>query len=405
MSMAEGAPASVEVSELLVWLLSPHVPRTPEALIGELGPRLVTQGVRVARIAAIVRALDPNIMGQRFVWRRGDPQLDVLNAPYEILQTREHLESPTGYVISTGREGRWRLGAGDDLPYDVLVQQRQAGMTDYFAAPLHFLGGAIHTVTYATDAPGGFSDAELDAFRQVAPPLSRVAEIVSLRRTAATLLDAYVGHHAGARILSGRIRRGETEIIDCVIWFSDLRGFTTLSGRQPPRKTVDILNRLFDCQVPAVERHGGEVLKFMGDGMLAIFPVVDTSALRAATQSAVRAAEGAFTELDAWNRERASSGEGPLSFGLAIHVGQVGYGNIGGARRLDFTCIGAAVNLASRVEGLTGKLGKRVLLTEAAAQALSGPTRLVGAYEVKGVSPAPSVYELDLAWAAQPPNA
>jgi len=392
----------IDTDRVVDWLLGEATAATAETLVTELGPELVRAGVRVARFAAFVRTLHPFIMGRAFRWYRDQPGLSVVSAPYEFLSSPEYMNSPTGHVYVSGKESRWRLDDGAPLPYRVLEEQRAAGMTDYVALPLRFLSGEVNAITYSTDAPGGFSAAEIVALTRVTRALSRVAEILALRRTASNLLDAYVGHNAGSRILEGHVRRGETEIIRCVIWFSDLRGFTVLSATQDPPSTIQLLNQLFDCQVPAVERHGGEVLKFIGDGMLAIFRVPDPSKLGDVAKDALAAAREAFAALDVWNGERVPAGLEPLRVGLALHVGDVGYGNIGGAGRLDFTCIGAAVNLASRVEGLTGKLGKRLLLTEAMAQAGDTPTRCVGAHEVKGVTPAPVVYELVDGWSMLP---
>ncbi len=156
-----------------------------------------------------------------------------------------------------------------------------------------------------------------------------------------------------------------------------------------------MLNRVFDCQVPAIERHGGQVLKFIGDGLLAIFPVDEQRLAALVCAEAVAAAEDAFGALDGLNTERGAQGEPPLGFGLALHLGEVAYGNIGGAGRLDFTCIGAAVNLAARIEGLTGKLGRSMLLSEAFAQASTAKTRSLGSFELKGVGRVEGVYELE----------
>jgi adenylate cyclase len=363
-------------------------------VISALGPKLLESGIRLARMAAFVRTLHPFILGRRIVWKRGVDSVEVSHAPFDLTASPEYLNSPSGRVTTSGEEHRWRLEGDLPLEYSSLETQREAGMTDYLALPMRFLSGEAHAMVYSTDAKGGFTDEEIDALRQVTYPLARVAEILALTRTAANLLDAYVGHHAGQSILAGHVRRGETELIRCVIWFSDLRGFTTLSAKRHPASTVELLNRLFDCQVPAVERHGGEVLKFIGDGMLAIFPVDDAHNVKDVTRDALAAAREAFLALDSWNAERAAGGEDPVGFGLALHYGEVGYGNIGGAGRLDFTCIGPAVNLASRVEGLTGKLGKRMLLTEAIAEVAEARTRRLGAFEVKGVDAAPVVYEL-----------
>ena len=150
---------------------------------------------------------------------------------------------------------------------------RAEGVTDYLAMPMLFLDGSIHATSWTTRHPDGFSDDDIAAIRTIVTPLARVSEIVTLRRTAEMLLDTYVGNRAGARILGGQIRRGHNDTMQAAIWLSDLRGFTALSDRLPAETVVEILNQYFDCQVTAIRDHGGEVLKFMGDGLLAVFPI------------------------------------------------------------------------------------------------------------------------------------
>jgi adenylate cyclase len=196
-----------------------------------------------------------------------------------------------------------------------------------------------------------------------------------------------VGRQAGERILAGRILRGDTENIRAIIWFSDLRGFTALTASLPPAAVVRTLNDLFDCQVPAVERRGGEILKFMGDGLLAIFPIDEgRRSLPELCDAALAGADDAFAELAVINQARQSRGEPPIRFGLALHLGDVAYGNIGGSARLDFTCIGAAVNVAARLEGLTEQLDRPIVLSEEFARLTSRPVELLGTLPLKGVA-------------------
>src|SRR6202011_4693378 len=222
--------------------------------------------------------------------------------------------------------------------------------------------GAVDTASCSTKQPSGFADSDIQRLERIVPALARVAEIRRLTRTAAVLLNTYVGHRTGERILAGQIRRGHTDLLHAAIWLSDLRGFTAISDRAPPVIVVDLLNRYFDCQVPAINAHGGEVLKFMGDGLLAIFPVADgggdEAAVCAHALAAAREARDAVREL-----RYSLFGDPPqaVNFGLALHLGNVLYGNIGGANRLDFTCIGPAVNLAARI-GETNRRGRRVIL-------------------------------------------
>jgi adenylate cyclase len=159
------------------------------------------------------------------------------------------------------------------MDFPMLAELRNEGLTDYLASPLLFTDGEIHLATWTTRQPGGFTDAQIEAIESIVAPLARVAEVRALRRTAGNLLDTYVGNNAGERILAGQIRRGHTEAIHAAIWLSDMRGFTLLADRVPPQTLVELVNDYFDCQVPAILKHGGEVLKFMGDGLLAIFPI------------------------------------------------------------------------------------------------------------------------------------
>ena len=262
---------------------------------------------------------------------------------------------------------------------------RAEGATDYLATPLIFTGGAVHVATWSTQQPGGFSDAQIAGLETVVGPLARVAEIRALQRTAVNLLDTYVGHNAGERILAGRIRRGHTETIRSVIWLSDMRGFTTMADRLPPQVLVDLLNRYFDCQVPAILKHGGEVLKFIGDGLLAIFPLSDgTADAREARERALAAAREAQVNIDSIDTSAEIGRADGIRFGLALHLGEVLYGNIGSGNRLDFTCIGPAVNLAARLEKVAAGLGRAIVLSAEFAQYSPVDLEPLGEFTVAG---------------------
>lgn len=259
-------------------------------------------------------------------------------------------------------------------------------------APIQFMSGDIHGFTFATMHPEGFTEAQIGILIDTLRPLARVAEVLALRRTAVNLLDTYVGRKAGARILAGKIRRGDTDSIRAAIWFSDLRGFTELAGSTEPAALIGILNEVFECQVPAIDRHGGEVLKFIGDGLLAIFPVDDRSRAPGICDGALAAATEAFTELKRLNEARLGRSEEAVRFGLALHLGDVAYGNIGSAGRLDFTCIGPAVNVASRLERLTSKLARPLVVSAEFAALTTVPLATVGRFELKGVAAPQDVF-------------
>lgn len=383
---------SVNVQPLFDWLVD-GAPgsKNPVELLDRLCPELRDHGVPVDGMEAFVRTLHPHVVGRSFHWRAGGKVL-VRENTYAFLNSDEFKQSAMAQVFKTGalaRRDPTKLGAHAarlelmDLAHD--------GVTDYLALPLAFLNGEVHGIAFTTSAPGGFTDEQARALQQIVRPLSRVGEIFALSRTAVNLLNTYVGRNAGERILAGHIQRGDTDSIRCVIWFSDLRGFTSMADAVAPGALIRTLNELFDCQVPAIERHGGEVLKFMGDGLLAIFPI-DRRPTPDACEDAMAATEEAFAALDRQNAQRTSRGDPRIAFGLALHLGEVTYGNIGGAGRLDFTCIGPAVNLAARIEGLTGKLGQHLLVSEDVARHLTRPLADLGEHALKGVAEPQRVY-------------
>jgi adenylate cyclase len=233
---------------------------------------------------------------------------------------------------------------------------RDDNVTDYIAMPIVFTDDSVHAVSWTTRQPGGFTDDQVAALRSVMAPLARLIEIMRLRRTAIMLLETEVGSRAGERILAGQIRRGHTETMQAAIWLSDLRGFTPLSDRLPPETVVEVLNRYFDCQVGPILRQGGEVLKFMGDGLLAVFPIADGGDTAQVCGRVLDAARESRANVEALRHSDRDHAIERFRFGLALHVGKVLYGNIGGGDRLDFTCIGPAVNLAARLKKIAARL-------------------------------------------------
>jgi adenylate cyclase len=278
------------------------------------------------------------------------------------------------------------------MDFGVLNDLRTEGATDYAAFPLLFTDGTIHVATWSTREPGGFTGKQFADLESVIAPLARVAEIRALRRTAGNLIDTYVGHQTGERILSGQIRRGYVEAIRAAIWLSDMRGFTAISEKLPPQALIDRLNTYFGAQVPAVLDHGGEVLKFMGDGLLAIFPITgdaDPAAVCRRTLACARDVRSRIAGLP-----RAAETDDPIRFGLALHVGEVMYGNIGGGNRLDFTCIGPAVNLAARLEKVASKLGETVVASADFAGHFPDEFRRLGEHAVAGFAAPQAVFGL-----------
>ena len=275
--------------------------------------------------------------------------------------------------------------------FTVLPDLRAAGLTDYLVIAIPFSDGSHKGMSFATDRKGGFSEDEVAVLESIAGDLGTVMETLYLRHLAKTLMDTYVGPIAGQRVLDGAIKRGMQETLRAAIWFSDIRGFTPLSETLPGNQLIDLLNDYFDAVTQAIEGEGGEILKFIGDAVMAIFLPKGEDETEAAQRAfkAARAAQAAIAEL---NAERSKAKRPQVKYGIALHFGDLLYGNVGGGNRLDFTVIGPAVNLASRIEGLTRSHGDG-LLVSAEFAATHGPGfELVGEFDLKGISEKRAVY-------------
>jgi adenylate cyclase len=361
----------------------------PQDVLSQLSERLVACGIPLWRVAVFVNTLHPQIIGRRFIWLPG-AGVEISEGRFGLFDTPEFRNNPVARVYATRNALRRRLAdPGCAMDFPILQELRAEGVTDYLALPMFFTDGAVQLVTCTTRQPGGFTDSQVAGIEAIMTPLARVAEIRAWRRTASTLLDTYVGHDAGERILAGQIHRGDIEEIHAAIWLSDMRGFTALADRQPPRVLIDLLNRYFDCQVPVILEHGAEVLKFMGDGLLAIFAIAgDEAKVCMRALAAARQAQANIAELS-------GSAMPGLRFGLALHIGDVLYGNIGSGNRLDFTCIGPAVNFAARLEKLAGELGRGILASSEFAKHCAGEFRALGEFTLPGFSAPQRVFGLE----------
>jgi len=345
------------------------------------------------RVSAFVKTLHPDVFGRSFVWRPGEGVV-INTAGFDLPESPQFARSPLAILYASGHEIRYRLDDPSSRRFPFFDDMRKEGVTDYIALPMHFTDGSTHATSWTTKAPDGFADEHLAALRAMIPPFARLGEIFAMRRTAAALLDTYVGNRAGERIWAGQIRRGHTEAMRAAIWLSDLRGFTALSDRLPARTVVDILNQYFDCQVPAIRKYGGEILKFMGDGLLAVFPIAkDGGDLGEVCARALQAAREARSSVDAM-RYPSSEGTERFHFGVALHIGEILFGNIGGMSRLDFTCIGPAVNLAARLEKIAGKLSRTVVASTAFAGVSKDGWTELGEFPIAGFSKAQRVFGL-----------
>jgi adenylate cyclase len=347
--------------------------------------RLRNEGVPVARASLHFRTLHPQWLGARILWRTGLAEAKIDTFGYGVEKTPQFRNSPVNEIFSGAIEVRKNLeamrdGDGHHQFYDELIRD---GLTEYIAWPMEHTLGKRHIATFASDRPGGFSNEHIAFLQDLLPALTLVTEIRLKNILARTLLETYVGPHASGQILAGATTRGSGATVGAAILICDLRDFTTISDQWPRDDVIELLNGYFDAMSEPIEKHGGEILKFMGDGMLAIFPLTDPMACRNLL-TAIKEADAAVAAL---NEENAREGREVLRYGIGVHVGDVMYGNIGSRRRLDFTVIGPAVNVASRLESLTKEIKRPVLFSRAFVEMASCKEGMesLGAFPLRGL--------------------
>jgi adenylate cyclase len=355
----------------------------PNEFLEALAEKLRGAGVDVSRITTGVPILHPQIFSFSGLWELGKGTSERLyRAGPDVPQAM--VNSPIGIAYRGGGPVRCDPAAPPKPgEYPILEDLRRDGYTDYIVYAVPFADGSFKALSLATRRVDGFVDDELALFEAMVPALAFNLEVQALRRTARTLLDTYVGAQSGGRVLDGQIQRGTGETISAVIWLCDLRGFTSLSENLPRDTLIDMLNGYFGPMCDAVLSHGGEVLKFIGDAMLAIFPIGEKPA--ATCTKALAAAQRAQAALAEDNRRREQTGLPRIDYGLALHVGDVMYGNIGSDTRLDFTVIGPAVNLTARIESMCRELGRQLLLSSDFVARGGFAAESLGRYSLKGV--------------------
>ena len=376
-------------SAIVDWLLREGWDtRSPSDLTERLGGILRDSGVPIARLSVFIRTLHPLLIGSAYVWRPDKDKVKSFVLTHDTLSSPLFLDSPLVPIFSGAGGVRRRLeGDNPILDYGILKQLHEEGITDYAAMPMTFSDGQINVLTLAADRAGGFTTAELGRVHEILPVLSRLFEVHAARSMANSLLQTYLGRNTGEKVLKGLIKRGDSEELHAVIWFCDLRQSTVLADSMPRDEFLALLNRFFECMVKPAVDYGGEVLNFIGDAVLAVFPLVDgDSHHQRACDDALAAAADAQSRMKIFNEERAEEGLNPLDYGIGLHLGRLAYGNIGIPERLEFTVIGAAANEAARIEGLTKELEYSVLASAEFADRCPSPLKSVGEFELRGVS-------------------
>lgn len=381
----------MSLTEIRDWLIAPDVPfEGPDDLIGALAARLVAAGVPLWRMSSSIPTLHPEIAVRNVAWDRKEG-LKITLRQHSVIDSPVYRGSAVERIHKEERAQRCRSWIAEERNrFNAVRELFDQGATEYWIGPVR-LGrrvgddkAAFARLTFlsvATDAAGGFTDEHIRAFEALAPILGLQLAADSARYATASLLRVYLGQNAAQQVLAGGFKRGSGQLIRSALWFADMRGFTELSDRLGPREVVSVLDAYFERVGGAIEDAGGEILKFIGDAVLAVFPVAGDPAT--ACRQALLAGENALKSLDTLNAERNLK----LEMGVALHLGEVMYGNIGAHQRLDFTVIGAAVNEAARVESLCKQLGAPLLITGAFADAIGRDgLRSLGAQALRGVS-------------------
>lgn len=350
-----------------------------EAFVASLGEKLVAFGMPVKRLSVTIRTLHPELIGRSFTWWRGETGVRVAEAPRDQLTSPAYLNSPVRYVTE-GRGGvRQRLDVDEpEFRFPVMDELRAMGCTDYVAMPLTFSDGTVNTLTLAGDAPEGFTTDHLGNLFLNAGVIARIIESHAQRQTMASLLDTYLGPRSSKRVRSGSSYRGDGETINAAILYCDLRNSTGLVERLEQDTLLAVLNQFFERTVDPIHRQGGEVLKLIGDAVLAIFPMDGDGA------AACRAAKAAATEIVDAITGLALPDGGRADCVIALHAGLVSYGNVGSSTRLDYTAIGPAVGQVVRMQDQAKLMDRRVIFSSEIARFLDEPVERIGRFTPRG---------------------
>jgi adenylate cyclase len=399
--MSKSRVSESRIQAISDWLIAQALGEVRiESVFTAFCQHLGTAGVPLLRGHLAVRALHPLFTSMTTTWWRGgkvsverfgpgsegsaqwrqSPLLDMLENRIRVV--RHNLEVP-----------------GDWSRFPLLVDLREAGATDYFVLMTPFgdevtaherMDGII--CSWVTDRPGGFSAEHIRVLRRLQFRLAVAIKVAKREQTAANVVAAYLGADAGARVLEGRIHRGEGEFVNAVLWYCDLRGSTELADRLSATRFLALLDSYFECTAGAVVAYGGNVVDFVGDAVLAMFPIGEATGAVGAARKALAAMRDAAGRMAAVNGERSALGEPPLHYGLGLHVGRVLYGNIGIPERIEFTVIGRAVNEVVRLEALTKEIGGSVVVSSAFVELAPLAWRSCGRHHLRGVSGEIEVY-------------
>ncbi len=355
------------------------------AVVDHYANRLVEAGVPLARANIAQRFANPLLVAWGVIWTpESSTEYDVTHA---MLDTASYVGSPFEYVLTKERPlHKSLLNLDSKVEHSSYIELADAGGTDLYANFLRYGDGSKNGCTYVTNDPTGFLPEHIQLIEDTAHGLAAAMEPITMRRSTESLLKTYIGEGPANAVSSGSIQRGEHTSIEAVVLISDLRGFTSKSEQWTDAKLLEAMNGYFDAVVHAVEKHGGDVLKFMGDGILCVFTIDDQQNAADQCKNAIDSANAALDGLSRLNEQRVAENQETLFMGIGINLGTVTYGNIGSPNRLDFTVLGTAVNIASRVQDLCKALEEEVLVTQKVASYWPIEFEDKGTHTVRGIA-------------------
>jgi len=403
-----GDQHSALVDDVTNWLVERSLDETPlEKIVEGCCLRLHGAGIPLSRVSLAFRTLHPLFRSVSIIWTH-DEELQVTGHQHQTVTNEAWLNSPLFYMLKTEVPRLRRHITGDEalLDFPILEELRDNGMTDYMSYMIPYgdrtlsddIEDGINIAdgilgSWATDRESGFTDGHIRALQRVEQRLAVLCKIKTRDQIVRNLLQAYLGKDAGEQVLKGQIQRGDVKSIYSVVWYSDLRSSTNMADAMEPVKFLEILNKYFECSAGAVLDHGGEVLRFVGDAVLAIFPIRDEKKAQNACRDAMCAAKDAQSRLKKMNDQRAQD-EPEIAFGLGLHVGEVLFGNIGVPERLEFSVIGPAANEVARLEDLTKQMGRSIVVSGEFAENVDIPWEHMGDHTLRGVDATRPIYAI-----------
>lgn len=395
--------SSDQFADLSAWIAQAGLAgRSESAILAGFCEREVARGLPLARALVLIDTLHPIYEGRAFRWTRAQRETTLTEYGRSDDDLGRWQRSPFFRLEESGEPLlRRRLTAETESEFSIFPDLRADGMTDYLAIANRFAGdetiGRMDCVysSWATDASQGFGDDQIDHLCRLTPFLALAVKSASLARIAGTLVETYLGRDPGRRVLEGRIARGVVDRIEAVLWFSDLRGYTRISDTARPEDIIPLLNQYSDAIISAIHEKGGDVLKLIGDGLLAIFAAEDRGRACDAALAAALAARGGVAAV---NQRRSAKGLATTEMYLGLHIGDVFYGNVGSKERLDFTVVGPAVNEVSRIAAMCRSVDQPLLVSADFASALGeARSRLVsvGRYALRGVARPQDLFTLE----------